>query len=195
VKNLLVAGRALAEDFASTILFLALYALTDNVTISVIAAIALAIAQMGWNFWRGQKPDALQWISLILVIGSGAATLAIHNPVFVMLKPSAIYLLVGAAMLQKGWMVRYVPPRAMEFVPDMVIGFGYVWAALMFFSALLNIILAVSCSVMAWGTIMAAWGTASKIALCLGQYGAMRFIGRRRHDHRAAIPPLASAAL
>ena len=33
-----------------------------------------------------------------------AATLMTHNPIFVMLKPSLIYVLVGGAMLQRaGW--------------------------------------------------------------------------------------------
>ena len=38
-----------------------------------------------------------------------------------------------------------------------------VWPA--FFSAVLNLVLALTCGVLVWGTAMAVWGTGSKIAL------------------------------
>lgn len=184
MKNLAIAGRALLLDFASTILFLALYALTGNIEISVAAGIVLALGQLGWKLARREKPDALQWISLVLVIGSGSATLVVHNPVFVMLKPTIINLLVAGAMLQKGWMARYMPARAMEFVPDLVVTFGYVWAGLMALTAILNLVLAFNFSVMVWSSVMSVWGIASTAALFLTQYGIMKTIGRQRHDAR-----------
>ena len=180
MKEMLYAGRALVADLASTIFFLALYALTHNVVLAVGLGIALALAQMGWRLWRREPIIALQWISLFLVIASGSATLLTHNPVFVMLKPSIIYVMVGWAMMQRGWMNRYLPPRAIQYVPDLGIRFGYVWAGLMFFSAVLNIMLALSCSVMVWGAAMTAWGIGSKTLLFLGQYAVMKSTGIRR---------------
>jgi intracellular septation protein len=104
-----------------------------------------------------------------------------RDPRFVMLKPTAIYCLVGWAMLQRGWMLRYMPERAMTYVPDLAYGFGYVWAGMMFFSAVLNLVLALKLDVVAWGTVMSIWGTASKIGLFFLQYGIMRFVGHRRY--------------
>ncbi|HEX4105264.1 MAG TPA: septation protein IspZ [Rhizomicrobium sp.] len=194
MKNLAIAGRALLLDFASTILFLALYALTGNIAISVIAGIVLALGQLGWKLLRREKPDALQWISLVLVIGSGSATLVVHNPIFVMLKPTIINLLIAGAMLQKGWMVRYMPARAMEFVPDLVVTFGYVWAGLMALTAILNLVLAFNFSVMVWSSIMSVWGIARTVALVLAQYGIMKTIGRQRHDARNGMRTGTAAA-
>lgn len=165
MKNLVRAGRALLLDFASTLLFMALYAFSGSVGISVIAGILLAFAQLGWSLLHRARPDALQWISLVLVLASGSATLAVHNPIFVMLKPTAVYLLVGGAMLQKGWMIRYMPPVVMELLPDLAVAFGYVWAGLMFLSAALNLILALKLSLTAWGTIMSLWAIVSKVTL------------------------------
>ncbi len=180
-------ARALLWDLASTIFFLGLYALTRNIALSVSLGIALAAGQIGWRLLRSQRVETMQWVSAIAVAASGTATLITHNPVFVMLKPSLIYVFVGCAMLQKGWLTRYVPPRAMEYVPDLVIAGGYVWAGLMFFSAALNLILATHVSVLAWGTAMSIWGIASKAALGFGQYFYMRMIGRRRFlAHTAA---------
>jgi len=162
--------------------------LTHNLILAVALGIALALVQITWRLARREKVDALQWISLVLVIASGGASLALHSPIFVMLKPSVIYVLVGAAMLQKGWMVRYMPAPALEYVPDLIIISGYVWAGLMFFSAILNLILALHYDVIVWGSLMSVWGVGSKFALFFAQYGVMRFIGRRRHLARGAAP-------
>ncbi len=181
MTSLLSAARALLQDLAATIFFLGLYALTHNLPLSVSLGIALAAGQIGWQLLRRRRVATMQWVSAIAVAASGTATLITSNPTFVMLKPTLIYVFVGCAMLQKGWLVRYVPPRAMEYVPDLVISAGYVWAGLMFFSAALNLLLATQASILVWGSVMATWDTASKIALFVLQYGTMRFVGRRRY--------------
>jgi intracellular septation protein len=187
MKDLAIAGRALLLDLASTLLFVALYALTHNLTLSVVLGIALALAQIVWRLVRREKIDALQWISLVLVAASGATTIAVHDPIFVKLQPSVVYLLVGAAMLQKGWMTRYMPPPALKYVPDLIVISGYVWAGLMFFSAILNLVLALHYDVVVWGSLMSVWGVGSKLTMFFAQYGVMRFIGRRRHIARDAF--------
>jgi intracellular septation protein A len=172
-------------DLASTILFFCLYALTRNIALAVALGLVLAIVQIGWQLLQRKPVDSLQWVSLVVVIASGSASLITRNPVFVMVKPSLIYLLVGAAMLKRGWMNRYLPPIALETVPDLVIGFGYAWAGLMFFSAALNLVLALSLSVTEWGMAMSAWGIVSKFALFFIQYGVMKATGRRRRRYHA----------
>lgn len=185
MKNLLAASRALMLDLASTLLFLALYLLTDNLFLSVGAGMALGVAQIGWQLWRRRPVEALQWLSVIIVLASGTATFFTHDPRFVMLKPTVIYAVVGVVMLKRGWMNRYLPPRA-EPVKDVATIFGYVWAGLMFGSAALNIALALSLDAKTWAAVMSAWGIASKIGLFLIQYAAMTAVGRRRA--RAAAP-------
>ena len=180
MKALLSAARPLLTDLASTILFFCIYAATGRLVVAVALGLGLAAGQIGWELLRRRPVDTLQWISALVVLSSGSAALITNNPVFVMVKPSLIYLLVGAAMLKRGWMNRYLPPRALEFVPDLAITFGTVWAGLMFFSAALNLVLALNLSVTAWGLAMSAWGIASKTTLFLSQYGLMKFIGRRR---------------
>ena len=48
MKNLLQAAKLLLLDLASTFVFLFLYLLTKNITLSVLLAMALGAAQMGW---------------------------------------------------------------------------------------------------------------------------------------------------
>ncbi len=186
MRSLLPVARMLLMDLASTILFFAAYTLTQNVVLAVMLGVAVAAVQIGWQLLHRKPVDTLQWVSLVVVIASGSATLITHNPVFVMIKPSLIYLAVGAAMLKRGWMNRYLPPRALETVPDLAINFGYAWAGLMFFSAALNLVLALNLSVAAWGTVMSIWGIASKTVLSFASYGVMKTIGRRRFYARTA---------
>ena len=185
MKNLLSAGRVLALDLASTILFLAIYLLSDNLFLAVGLGMALGVTQIAWQFHRKQPIGSLQWLSVVLVLASGTATFLTHDPTFVMLKPSAIYCIVGLVMLKRGWMNRYLPERAAP-VADVATTFGYVWAGLMFGSAALNIALALSLEPRGWAAAMSAWGLFSKIGLFLIQYVTMRAVGTRRGRAAAA---------
>lgn len=184
MKDLLHSARAVLTDMVATLFFLALYALTHNIALAVAAGLALALGQIGWELARGRSVDALQWIGLVAIISLGTATLISGNPLFVMLKPSLIYCLVGAAMLKRGWMLKYLPERALQHVGDLGVAFGYVWAGLMFFSAALNLVVAQHTSVLGWAAFMSIYASASKIALFAVQYGVMKLIGKRRYYAR-----------
>jgi len=187
MKALFSAARPLLTDLASTILFFCIYAVTGSLAVAVALGLLLAIGQIGWELLSRRPVDTLQWISVAVMLSSGSAALIANNPFFVMVKPSLIYLMVGAAMLKRGWMGRYLPPRAVEYLPDLTIAFGYVWAGLMFLSAALNLVLALDLGVAAWGIAMTVWSIGSKTTLFLGQYGLMKFIGRRRAQAMAAV--------
>ena len=169
----------LAADLASTILFLVIYLLTDNLYLAVGFGMALGVAQIGWALHRRHPIGSLQLLSVVLILVSGTATLFTRDPTFVMLKPSVIYSIVGVVMLRRGWMNRYLPARAAP-VADVGTAFGYGWAGLMFASAALNIVLALTLDAKSWAAMMSVWGIVSKIALFLIQYGVMTAIGKRR---------------
>lgn len=189
MKSLLHSARFLASDMASTIFFLALYMLTKSIPLSVACGVALGVGQIGWEFARKRPIDAMQWMSLFLVVASGIATFLTKDPRFVMMKASAIYVIVGVVMLKPGWMNRYLPPIALEKVPDLAYVFGFVWAGLMFLSAAVNIAVAMTQSIVAWTAFMATYALASKLGLFGVQYLTMRFIGRRRWTAaQAAVP-------
>src|SRR5260370_6550096 len=179
MKNLLSAGRVLALDLASTILFLAVYLSTDNLFLAVGLGMALGMAQIAWQLHRKQPIGSLQWLSVVLVLASGTPTFLTRDPLFVMLKPSIIYCIVGLVMLKRGWMNRYLPERAAP-VADVATSFGYVWAGLLFASPALNIVLALSLEPRSWAAAMSAWGLFSKIGLFLIQDGWMTLFGPRR---------------
>jgi intracellular septation protein len=188
MKNLLRAAKLLLLDLASTFVFLFLYLLTKNITLSVLLAMALGAAQIGWEFVRKKPIDSMQWISLFVVLATGTTALLTDDPRFVMIKPSVIYCIVGIAMLKRGWMNRYLPPVAIELIPDIAIIFGYVWAGLMFFSAALSLIVAFNFSITTWLAFMSIYGIASKVALFLIGYVTMRTIAVHRRARLSAVP-------
>jgi intracellular septation protein len=191
MKALLNAGKLLLLDMASTVLFLIVYLLTKNISLAVALGIGLAFAQIGREVVRRRPIDTMQWVSLVLVVASGTATLITNDARFIMLKPSLIYAAVGAVMLKPGWLNRYQPAIALELMPDIVVIFGFVWAGLMLFSAVLNVVVALTWSVQTWASFMSAYGIVSKLGLFLIQYGTMRSIGVRRRRARSVTLAMA----
>jgi intracellular septation protein len=206
VKTLFQSAGVLLADLASTFVFLAVLLLSPHfppviranaVPIGIVAGIVFGIGQIAWEFARKKPVGVMQWLSLVLVIGFGTASLITHDPRFIMVKPSIIYVIVGAVMLKPGWMNRYLPPEAQMYVPDLGFAFGFVWAGLMFLSAVLNLgAVLLHLDVVAWASFMSIWALASKLGLFLIQYGVMRFVGRRRYRVReataAGITPVAA---
>jgi len=180
MKNFLYAARLLVLDLASTIVFLILFLLTGNVPLSVGLGIALGLAQIALQFLREKPIETMEWLSLFLVVGSGAATLATNDPRFVMFKPTLIYVIVGVVMLKPGWINRYLPPLARAIVPDVARIVGFLWAGLMFVSAAVNAFVALNFGIVTWASFMSIYGIVSKVALFLVGFGIMRTIGRRR---------------
>ena len=189
MKDLFDSGKLLVLDLASTFVFLVAYLLTNSIPLSVILGLALGVAQIGWELARKRPIGTMQWLSLFLVVCFGGITLITNDPRFVMIKPSLIYTAVGVVMLKPGWMNRYLPPVAIEVMPDVARIFGFIWSGLMFFSAGLNLIVALNFSVVTWASFMSVYGIFSKLGLFLIQYGIMRYTGfRRRAQTLPALP-------
>ncbi len=74
----------------------------------------------------------MTWASLGLVIVLGSATILTNDPRFVLAKPAIGHFAIGAIMLKRGWMLRYMPPIVAETIPEYVTFAGFAWAALMF---------------------------------------------------------------
>lgn len=185
MRDLLRAAKLLLLDLASAIVFLIAYVVSKNIPLSVAIGMALGVVQISVQFARKKPIETMEGLSLFLVVASGTAALVTSDPRFVMLKPSVIYIIVGVVMLRRGWINRYLPPLANAVVPDIAIIVSFLWACLMFASAIVNAFVALNCSVVTWAWFMPLFGIVSKIALLLISFGAMRIIGRRRY---AALP-------
>ena len=177
----------LGADFFSTILFLAIYLSTDNVLLATGVAIAGAIGQVIYSRLKGKPLGFMTWASLALVIVLGSATLLTNDPRFVLAKPSIAHFAIGAIMLKRGWMMRYLPPIVVETIPQYVTIAGYAWAALMFALGAGVIAVASTGDLKLWAFYVSVIAIGAKIAAFAIQYVAFRVLitGRLRANARA----------
>jgi len=177
----------LGADFFSTILFLAIYLSTDNVLLATGVAIAGAIGQVIYSRLKGKPLGYMTWASLALVIVLGSATLLTNDPRFVLAKPSIAHFAIGAIMLKRGWMMRYLPPIVVETIPQYVTIAGYAWAALMFALGAGVIAVASTGDLKLWAFYVSVIAIGAKIAAFAIQYVAFRIlvINRLRAAARA----------
>ncbi|WGR91398.1 septation protein IspZ [Bradyrhizobium sp. ISRA443] len=166
----------LASDFLSTIVFLVVYLSTDNVLLATGVAIAGAIARAVYSRIKGEALGFMTWASLALVIVLGTATLLTHDPRFVLAKPAIAHFAIGAIMLKRGWMLRYMPPRVTEVIPEYVTLAGYAWAVLMFALGAGTIAVAATGDVRLWATYVTVVAAGAKIAAFAIQYLAFRIL-------------------
>ncbi|MHC2461344.1 septation protein IspZ [Bradyrhizobium embrapense] len=164
----------LASDFLSTIVFLVVYLATDNVLIATAIAIVGAIAQVVYARVKG--PGYMTWASLGLVIVLGGATLLTNDPRFVLAKPAIGHIAIGAIMLKRGWMLRYLPPIVTETIPGYATLAGYAWAGLMFILAAGTIAIAATGDMKLWAFYVSVVLLGAKIAAFAIQYVAFRFL-------------------
>lgn len=186
VKQLIYAIVPLLFDSLGVIVFAVLLALKVDLVVATSIAAAIACAVVAWELVHRRSVAALQWLSLIMVIVSAGATLATHDPRFVMVKPTVIYAVIGAAMLRRGWMNRYVPPDRLAVVEDLMTRFGYVWAGLMFLTGALNLVVAVAFTAW-WPTFIAVFPLATKLGLFAVQFSIVRLIGKKRSRAGAGL--------
>ena len=166
----------LGADFFSTILFLAIYLATDNVLLATGVAIAGAIAQVIYSRVKGKELGYMTWASLALVIVLGSATLLTHDPRFVLAKPAIGHFAIGAIMLKRGWMLRYLPPIVTQTIPEYVTFAGYAWAALMFALGAGTIGIAMTGDMKLWTFYVTVVLVGAKIAAFAIQYIAFRIL-------------------
>ncbi|MEO7320334.1 MAG: septation protein A [Nitrosospira sp.] len=62
-------------------------------------AIAATFAQIGWVWFRQRKVDTMLWVSLIIIVIFGSATLILQDETFIKWKPSVLYWLFAGALL------------------------------------------------------------------------------------------------
>jgi|HubBroStandDraft_5_1064220.scaffolds.fasta_scaffold15368_2 intracellular septation protein len=176
-----VALRQLAEDFLSSFVFLGFYLATGSLPLAVGVGMAVGVAQFALARWRGRRLEAMQWLSFGLVIVLGAISLITNDTRFIMAKPSFIHFAIGAVMLRRGWMDRYLPPLVKDNLPQQVIVLtGYAWAALMFALGLANLYVAANYSPIVWGYFLSIGATGAKIVAFFAQYVVFQILVRRR---------------
>jgi len=85
-------------DFLPILLFFVAYK-TSGIYVATAVAIAASLTLVGYTWLRTRKVEPMQLVSLGLIVVFGGATLWLQNPLFIMWKPSILYILFAAAFL------------------------------------------------------------------------------------------------
>ena len=170
----------LGSDFLSTILFLTIYLITDNVLLATGVAIAGAVAQVIYSRVKAKPLSFMTYASVALVIVLGSATLLTQDPRFVLAKPAIGHFAIGAIMLKRGWTLRYVPPIVAETIPEYVTLAGFAWAALMFALGCGTIAVALTGDMKLWTFYVTVVLVGAKLAAFAIQYVVFRILVTNR---------------
>jgi intracellular septation protein A len=177
---LLRAARPVLEDLGRTLAFYLVYLLTGSPRVGAGIGLAVGLAQLAGFRMRRETPPALLLTGLALTVVLGGLTYVTRDARFLLVKPSIIYACVGAAMLPKGWLARYLPAVVRELAPAVAIDrAGRAWAGLMFGTALLNLALVAVLPPRSAAGVLAIWAGGSKLVLFAAQYAGLRRQVRR----------------
>ena len=69
-----------------------------TVSFMVAAVVALLVSK-----WKLGKVSPMLWLSTLLIVGFGGLTVLLHDPIWIQVKPTAIYLLFGVTLLIGVW--------------------------------------------------------------------------------------------
>lgn len=69
------------------------------VLLATVVVMGATAAQVVATLARGRKVDALLWVSLVLVVGLGAATVWFHSETFIKWKPTVLYWIMAASLM------------------------------------------------------------------------------------------------
>jgi intracellular septation protein len=87
----------LLTDFLPIALFFITFKLA-GIYVATAVAIAATLLQIGWLHFRHGKVETMQWVSLVIIVLFGGATLVFHDDTFIKWKPTVLYWLMGAAL-------------------------------------------------------------------------------------------------
>jgi len=87
--------RFLADYFPLVLFFVAFK--WQGIWVATAVAIAASVVQIAWFHWRGSV-SAMQWLSLVIIVLFGGATLVLKDETFIKWKPTVLYLSFGAIL-------------------------------------------------------------------------------------------------
>ena len=87
------------SDLLAVILFFLAYTFTKDIFLATAVAIVIGVIQAAIMWWKHKKLDTMQWVSLVLIVVLGGATILFQNDSFIKWKPTALFWFGALALL------------------------------------------------------------------------------------------------
>ena len=118
-------------------------------------AIAATVVQIGWCWLRHRKVDAMQWVSLAIIVVFGGATLALQDETFIKWKPTVLYWLFAVVLMGSaiGWrrnLIRAMMEKSVGLPDHIWSRLNAAWAGFFALMGVLNLYVAFQFSTDTW---------------------------------------------
>jgi intracellular septation protein len=133
----------LLVDFFPILLFFVAYKLEDIYVATGVAIVASAILVI-WSWLRRRRAETMPLVTLGLLLVFGGLTLALHDPIFVMWKPTIVNWLFAAVFLAsqfigKRSLIERMMGSAIEIPAAVWTRLNVMWIGFFLFTGLVNL--------------------------------------------------------
>lgn len=159
-------------DLFPVILFFVAFKVWGIFTATAVAIVA-TVFQIAWVYFRHRRVDPMLWISFVIVVVFGGATLLLHNENFIKWKPTALYwafaLALGIAHLIGKNPIEAMMSKQMTLPHAIWRQLNVAWAIFFAILGVLNLIIAFHFSTDVWVNYKLFGGTALMVVFVIGQ--------------------------
>ena len=144
------------------------------VLLATVVVIVATTVQIGYLLARRQKVDMMLWITFVLVVVLGGATVWFHNATFIKWKPSVLYWAMGLTfwisqtVFRKN-LLQTMMGQQLELPAPVWQRLNLAWIAFFALMGVLNLYVAYSYSTSTWASFKAFGATGLMLAFMLAQ--------------------------
>ena len=144
------------------------------ILLATVVVIVATFGQIAWVWMRHRKVDKMLWVSLVIIVVFGGATLLFHNPTFIKWKPTALYWIFGAtlalsALLFKRNLIRNMLEAQVRLPEPVWSRLNFAWAGFFLLMGVINLYVAYNFSEEAWVNFKLFGGMGLMLVFVLGQ--------------------------
>jgi intracellular septation protein len=144
------------------------------VLLATVVVIVATVVQISYLLVRRQKIDMMLWITFVLVVVLGGATIWFHNATFIKWKPSVLYWAMGLSfwisqVFFRKNLLQTMIGEQLELPAKVWQRLNFAWIAFFGLMGLLNLYVAYSFSTSTWASFKAFGATGLMLVFMLGQ--------------------------